>query len=125
MPRTSSHNPRGRDGTFSEEALERGVAASEDDVEQAGMGGAVGHFNLDDHLDLLKTHFLNDTHGLSENAGEWGFEDITIRAGLGVETRYVGWGAGMVDLDNSGWSDLAIATGNVYPSIERRLPAYP
>lgn len=31
----------------------------------------------------------------------------------------------MVDLDNSGWPDLAIVTGNVYPSIERRLPAYP
>ncbi len=114
-----------RDGTYSEEALERGVAVSEDGVEQAGMGVAVGDFNLDGQLDLLKTHFANDTHGLYENTGEGMFEDVTLRAGLGVETRYVGWGAGMADLDNNGWPDLAIVTGNVYPGIERRLPAYP
>ena len=31
----------------------------------------------------------------------------------------------MVDFDNSGWPDLAIVSGNAYPNIERRLPAYP
>ncbi len=86
LPRTSPHNPRGRDRTFSEEALERGVAVSEDGVEQAGMGVAVGDFNLGGHLDLLKTHFPNDAHGLYENAGEGVFEHITIRAGLGRDS---------------------------------------
>ena len=44
---------------------------------------------------------------------------------LGVETRYVGWGAGIVDLDNDGYPDLFMVTGNVYPEVERKLPQYP
>jgi hypothetical protein len=31
----------------------------------------------------------------------------------------------MVDLDNDGLPDLFVATGSVYPEIERKLPAYP
>ena len=31
----------------------------------------------------------------------------------------------MIDLDNDGLPDLFVATGGVYPEIERRLPGYP
>ena len=48
-----------------------------------------------------------------------------MRAGLGVETRFVGWGAGIVDLDNDGFPDLFLVTGSVYPEVEQKLPAYP
>src|SRR5207253_5664633 len=44
---------------------------------------------------------------------------------LGVETRYVCWGAGIVDLDNDGLPDLFMVTGHVYPQVERTLPQYP
>ena len=114
-----------RDGTFREEALERGVALSEDGLEQAGMGIATGDFDLDGRVDLFKTHFADDTNGLYRGDGKGFFDDVTIRAGIGVETRYVGWGAGMVDLDNDGLPDLFMVTGGVYPEVERTLPAYP
>jgi len=114
-----------RDGTFREEALERGVALSEDGLEQAGMGIATGDFDLDGRVDLFKTHFADDTNGLYRGDGKGFFDDVTIRAGIGVETRYVGWGAGMVDLDNDGLPDLFMVTGGVYPEVERSLPAYP
>jgi hypothetical protein len=114
-----------RDGTFREEALERGVALSEDGLEQAGMGVATGDFDLDGSLDLFKTHFADDTNGLYRGDGTGYFDDVTIRAGIGVETRYVGWGAGMVDLDNDGLPDVFMVTGGVYPEVERSLPAYP
>jgi hypothetical protein len=113
-----------RDGTFREEALERGVALSEDGLEQAGMGVATGDFDLDGHPDLFKTHFADDTNGLYRGDGKGYFDDVTIRAGIGVETRYVGWGAGMADLDNDGLPDLFMVTGGVYPEVERSLPAY-
>jgi hypothetical protein len=113
------------DGTFRQEGLEHGVALSEDGLEQAGMGVAVGDYDLDGHLDIFKTHFSDDTNVLYRNDGKGYFNDVTIRAGLGVETRYVGWGTGMVDLDNDGLPDLFVATGSVYPEVERTLPAYP
>jgi hypothetical protein len=114
-----------KDGTFKEEGLERGVALSEDGLEQAGMGVATGDFDLDGQPDLFKTHFAEDTNGLYRSDGKGFFDDVTIRTGIGVETRYVGWGAGMVDLDNDGLPDLFMVTGGVYPEVERTMPAYP
>ena len=113
------------DGTFRQEGLERGAALSEDGLEQAGMGVAVGDYDLDGSLDIFKTHFSDDTHVLYRNDGRGYFDDVTIRAGLGVETRFVGWGAGMVDLDNDGFPDIFMVTGSVYPEVERALPDYP
>jgi hypothetical protein len=113
------------DGTFREEGLERGAALSEDGMEQAGMGAAIGDYDLDGDLDVVKTHFADDTNVLYRNDGKGNFEDVTIRSGLGVETRFICWGAGMQDLDNDGYPDLMIVTGSVYPEIERKLPSYP
>ena len=113
------------DGTFREEGLMRGVALSEDGQEQAGMGVAIGDFNLDGNLDLFKTHFADDTAVLYQNDGKGSFEDVTVRSGLGVETRYISWGAGMADLDNNGWPDLFVVTGSVYPEVARVLTQYP
>ncbi len=114
-----------RDGTFREEALERGAALSEDGMEQAGMGVAVGDYNLDGSLDIFKTHFADDTPVLYRNDGKGNFDDVTLRSGLGVETRFISWGAGMADFDNDGLPDLLMITGSVYPEVERKLPAYP
>ncbi len=114
-----------QNGSFSEVGLERGVALNEDGMEQAGMGLGIGDFDLDGSLDIFKTHFADDTSILYKNDGKGDFEDWTIRSGLGVETRFIGWGAGIVDLDNDGNPDLFLVTGSVYPEVEQRLPAYP
>src|SRR5260370_391123 len=74
-----------RDGTFSEEGLERGVALNEDGKEQSGMGLAIGDYNLDGNLDILKTHFSEDTAVLYRNDGKGNFFDVSAPAGLGVE----------------------------------------
>ena len=113
------------DGTFREEGLERGVALSEDGIEQAGMGIGVGDFDLEGNLDIFKTNFADDTNVLYRNDGKGYYDDFTIRAGIGVETRYVGWGTGIVDLDNDGLPDVFITTGSVYPEVEKKLPTYP
>src|SRR5205823_4767456 len=110
--------------SFNEEGVLRGVALSDDGMEQAGMGIGVGDYDLDGHLDIFKTHFAEDTNGLYHNDGTGNFEDVTRKAKIGVETHYICWGAGMVDLDNDGLPDLFMTAGNVYPQIEKTLPQY-
>ena len=114
-----------RDGTFREEGVTRGVALSDDGMEQAGMGVGIGDYNLDGHLDLFKTHFVSDTSGLYRNDGKGNFDEVTRAAKTGVETRFTSWGAGMVDLDNDGYPDVFFVTGSVYPEVEKTLPQYP
>ncbi|MCC6859691.1 MAG: CRTAC1 family protein [Bryobacterales bacterium] len=114
-----------RDGTFTEQGLERGVALSEDGMEQAGMGLGVGDFRLDGSLHIVKTHFREDTPVLYVNNGKGNFRDETIRSGLAVETRFVCWGVGVSDLDNDGNPDILWATGNIYPEVEKKLPQIP
>jgi hypothetical protein len=113
------------DGTFAEQGLLSGLAVNEDGNEQAGMGIAIGDFDTDGRLDVLKTHFAEDTVALYRNAGHLVFEDVTLRSGLAVETRYVGWGDGIADLDNDGQPDLFWVTGSTFPEVERKHPEFP
>ncbi len=108
-----------------EQGVMRGVALSDDGEEQAGMGIAVGDYNLDGHLDVFKSHFSDDTSILYANDGHGSFTDVTFSSKIGVETRYTGWGTGMVDLDNDGWPDIFMVTGSVYPEVEKSVRDYP
>lgn len=114
-----------RDGTFRDEALPRGVALSDTGEEMAGMGVGIGDYACDGHLDILRTHYMNQPTGLYRNLGKGQFEDVTARAGLIHERRFVSWGAGLVDLDNDGNPDIFLVTGQVYPELEPVLPKYP
>jgi hypothetical protein len=112
------------DGTFVDIALEAGVAYNEDGREQAGMGVGIGDVFNAGELDLFKTHFADDTPVLYRNRGRGVFEDVTTKASLGSMTRYVGWGAGLVDLDNDGLADLFFVNGSVYPELEHIFDDY-
>jgi hypothetical protein len=114
-----------RDGTFREEGAIRGVAYGEDGQEQAGMGVAVGDYDLDGRLDIFKTNFEGDTPDLYHNIGNANFEEASRRSGLAVENRFVCWGAGMADLDNNGLPDLFMVAGHTFPEIEKHSPQFP
>lgn len=107
-----------RDGTFTEIGSLAGVAYNEDGREQGGMGAAAGDYDCDGWLDLVKTNFDADTSSLYHNRGDGTFDDVTFSAGIGGNTKYVGWGVGFIDFDNDGWPDLFMVNGHVYPEIE-------
>jgi enediyne biosynthesis protein E4 len=106
------------DGTFEEIGLVAGCAFSENGTEQAGMGVAVGDFNNNGWFDIFKTNFQYDTCNLYQNNGDGTFWDVAVRAGLAINTQYVNWGAGFIDIDNDGWLDIFYVTGHVYPNVE-------
>jgi hypothetical protein len=112
------------DGTFREEGILRGVALNDEGEEQSGMGVGIGDFSLSGHLDLIKTHFVEDTCELFQNDGKANFSDATLSSRISTETSYTCWGVGIVDLDNDGHPDIFIVAGSVYPEVERKLPRY-
>jgi hypothetical protein len=108
-----------QDGTFSDVAVVKGVAFNEDGREQAGMGTTIGDYDGDGLLDIFRTNFSDDTSTLYRNNGDTTFEDATFAAGLGLHTKYLGWGTMFVDVDNDGWLDLMLVNGHVYPEVEK------
>lgn len=108
-----------RDGTFTDVGAEAGCAFSIDGKPQAGMGVTAGDYDRDGWLDIFKTNFAGDTSTLYHNAGKGVFDDVTFPAGLGINTRWLGWGCGFVDVDNDGWPDIFLVNGHVYPEVER------
>ena len=106
------------DGTFTDVAVIAGAAFNDDGSEQAGMGSTVGDYNGDGKLDLFKTNFSDDTSTLYRNHGDGTFADATFPAGLGLNTKYLGWGVMFIDVDNDGWPDLLLANGHVYPEVD-------
>jgi len=107
-----------KDGTFKDQAIEAGVAYSPDGKPQAGMGVSIGDYNRDGLLDIVKTNFAGDTDSLYMNLGDGSFDDRTYQAGLGMNTRLLGWGVSFIDIDNDGWLDILVANGHVYPEVD-------
>ncbi len=106
-----------RDGTFTDVASTAGCAFSQDAKPQAGMGVGIGDYDRNGTMDIFKTNFAGDTSTLYANTGQGFCEDRTFAAGIGVNTRWLGWGTSFVDLDNDGWLDLFLVNGHVYPEV--------
>jgi enediyne biosynthesis protein E4 len=107
-----------KDGTFTDVAPDAYVAYSEDGREQAGMGSTAGDYDNDGWPDLFKTNFSDDTSSLYHNNHDGTFTSTIDEAGLGLNTRYLGWGAMFFDVDNDGWPDILVVNGHVYPQVD-------
>ena len=107
------------DGTFEEVGLFSGSALSLEGQERGSMGVDFGDLDHDGRLDVLVTNFAGEGNALYWNQGEKGFTDISWPAGTARPTLpLVGWGAGFGDFDNSGWLDLLMANGHVFPQMD-------
>ncbi len=113
------------DGSFTDVGVSSGAAFNQDGEEQAGMGAAADDYLHSGRLHIVKTNFSGDTPTLYQNDGAGFFTDLTMRAGLAVHTRFLGWGVGFLDADNDGWKDIFIVNGHVYPNADRLRDASP
>lgn len=108
------------DRTFREIAVPAGCALDENGVAMSGMGVGVADFDGDGWLDIVRTNFSEQLTSLYRNYGNGAFEDASIKAGMGVNRKYLGFGVGFLDFDNDGWKDIFIANGHVYSQIANR-----
>ena len=108
-----------KNGKFVDVAVEAGCALSPDGKPQAGMGVSAADYDMDGWLDIVKTNFAGDTPSLYHNRGDGTFDDMTFQGGLGLSTKYLGWGCGFFDMDNDGWPDILLCNGHVYPEVEQ------
>jgi enediyne biosynthesis protein E4 len=107
------------DGRFQDVALDGGVAVSEEGVEQANMGVAVGDYLHTGRMSIFVTHFSDEYATLYRNDGGMSFTDVSHSSGIARATApFVGWGDAFLDLDNSGWLDIIMVNGHVYPQVD-------
>ena len=106
-------------GRFQDVALDAGVAVSEEGVEQANMGIALGDYLHTGWMSIFITHFSDEYATLYRNDGNMNFSDVSHAAGIArATTPFVGWGDAFLDLDNSGWLDIIMVNGHVYPQVD-------
>ena len=108
-----------QDGTFEDEAMFRGAALDENGQALSGMGVAVSDFDGNGSFDIFRTNFSDERSTLYRNRGRGDFDEATVKAGMGRNTRYVGWGAGFFDYDHDGLEDLLLVNGHVFPEVDR------
>jgi hypothetical protein len=83
------------------------------------MGADAADYNRDGHLGVVVTHFSHDYTTLYENSGRGFFTDASYASGVAAGAgKYLGWGVGFVDFENSGLLDLFVANGHIYPEVD-------
>ncbi len=111
------HNKR--DGTFEDVSAISGTAVDANGKPQGSMAVDAADIDHDGLLDLFVANFMFQYDTLYWNRGPQWFEDISAQAHLVTPTSpYVGWGGGFLDFDNSGWPDILVTNGHVYPQAD-------
>jgi hypothetical protein len=111
------------DGTFTNRAIEAGVALSDDGKAYSGMGVDFADYDNDGRPDIVVTNLATEVYALYHNEGNGLFRYVSLSTGLGaLSSRSSGWGVGWRDFDNDGWKDLFVAQSHVMDNIERIDP---
>jgi enediyne biosynthesis protein E4 len=107
------------DGTFEEVGLLAGVALSADGQELGSMGVDFGDYLHEGRLSIYVTNFTDQPNNLYHNLGALGFTDVGWASKTAQPAYpYVKWGTGFVDFSNTGWLDVFVANGHVYPQVD-------
>jgi enediyne biosynthesis protein E4 len=105
-------------GKFVDEALIRGAALDENGKAMSGMGVTAGDYLHEGVASIFRSNFSDELETLYRNLGKGEFQDVTVDSGMGLNSRFVGWGCGFFDFDNDGWPDLLLVNGHAFPEVD-------
>jgi hypothetical protein len=112
-----------RNGTFTDVAVESGLAFSAEGKARAGMGVDAADFDGSGRPVMAVTNFDNEMIGLYRPVAEKGgsrplYQDVAIQAGIGLPSRgTLGFGCAFVDVDLSGALDLVVVNGHIEETV--------
>ena len=111
------------DGTFSEVALEAGVAFDPNGNARGGMGVDAEDLDNDGYLEIFVANFSGQTNALFHNERDGIFTETTNKLGLGtVSIPMSGFGARFLDYNNDGLVDLFVHNGHPFEPINKIFP---
>jgi len=110
-------------GTFSEKAVQAGIAYSEEGIARAGMGVDAGDYDRSGYPSVIITNFSNQMLGLYHNERNGLFVDEAPQSDVGrASLLTLGFGCFFFDYDLDGWLDIYVANGHIEDAIERVQP---
>ncbi|HEY6292512.1 MAG TPA: CRTAC1 family protein [Terriglobia bacterium] len=121
QPNKLYHN--NRNGTFTEQAVQAGIAFSEDGIARGAMGIDAGDFDGSGYPSLAIGNFSNQMMGLYHNEKNRFFIDIAPSSSLGRSSLLsLSFGLFFFDYDLDGLDDIFVANGHIEPDINRIQP---
>lgn len=110
-------------GTFSDVAMQAGVAYSEDGVARGAMGVDAMDYDGSGRPHILVGNFSNQMLGLYHNEGNGLFVDEAPRSAVGRSSLLtLAFGVFFFDYDNDGRPDIYAANGHIEEDIGRVQP---
>jgi enediyne biosynthesis protein E4 len=121
QPNKLYHN--NHNGTFTEQAVQAGIAFSEDGIARGAMGIDAGDFDGSGYPSLAIGNFSNQMMGLYHNEKNKFFIDVAPSSSIGRSSLLsLSFGLFFFDYDLDGRDDIFAANGHIEPDINRIQP---
>ncbi len=112
-----------RNGTFTEQGVQAGIAFSEDGIARGAMGIDESDWDHSGYPSLAIGNFSNQMIGLYHNEGNRFFIDIAPSSSVGrASLLSLSFGLFFFDYDLDGLQDFFVANGHIEPDIARIQP---
>ncbi len=110
-------------GTFTDVALETGVALGENGMAKAGMGIDAADIDNSGRESILISNFSGEGLSFFHNPDGALFHEQSVKTGMAdTSLLFMGWGLFFFDYDLDGRKDALVGNGHLYPDVHKFQP---